>query len=390
MREILTTQGVSERERLDYWHEIVRTVFWPCRIGMPTDTGYQASVVHDVRGPAEVSIVTARKQIVRRTAREIDAGPTDQIIISLQVSGYGLFSQDGRESTLRPGEATVVDAARPYAMSFSDTFSLAMFHLPRAVVPGPSQNTRHLTARTHAPTSAAFRGALSYLSCVAAVSARTGMGDDALATGVIAVSASLLEEVQPDEWGQGHTAFERAIAFIDLNLDEPTLSPAMVANACRVSTRQLYRVFSARGQHVAETIRQRRLTMAASLLRSLPAHTPISLIGTRTGFGSAEQFSRAFRETYGSPPGLWRAMSRSAGRSVEPVAPGRLSSPSPRGDEVTLGFRHAASRGMAGVLNSPPGMPPTVSPTDRYPDPHPSAEPFRRGSVGRPAGRRQS
>ncbi|GAA3044736.1 helix-turn-helix domain-containing protein [Actinokineospora globicatena] len=91
--------------------------------------------------------------------------------------------------------------------------------------------------------------------------------------------------------------------FIDARLSDPDLTPAEVAAANHVSTRQLYRLFESEGTTVAKWIRDRRLERCRA---DLLAHDRVSTISARWGLPDSSYFSRAFRERYGCAPRDYR------------------------------------------------------------------------------------
>lgn len=160
------------------------------------------------------------------------------------------------------------------------------------------------------PRPTVVASALAYFSCLAATFDSDGMIADSFSGGALAIADTLAAELLQPSGASPEPLLDKAIGYIDLHLSDPALSPQDVANACHVSLRQLYRVFEPGGRTVAELIRRRRLDRAESLLRSLPPHTPVQWIGGRVGFGSVEQFTRAFRRAYGAPPATWRDAER--------------------------------------------------------------------------------
>ncbi|SES40744.1 helix-turn-helix domain-containing protein [Actinokineospora terrae] len=89
--------------------------------------------------------------------------------------------------------------------------------------------------------------------------------------------------------------------FIDARLSDPDLTPAGVAAANHVSTRQLYRLFETEGTTVARWIRDRRLERCrADLLAS--ERTGVSTVSARWGMPDSSYFSRVFRQRYGCAP----------------------------------------------------------------------------------------
>ena len=98
--------------------------------------------------------------------------------------------------------------------------------------------------------------------------------------------------------------------YMEEHLDEPLTIPVLSRRACLSATafkegfRQLY------GLPVHTWLRQRRMERAAELLRD----SSLSVLGVAqsVGYGSASQFSAAFRRQYGMTPAMYRKMSEPA------------------------------------------------------------------------------
>ena len=52
-----------------------------------------------------------------RSRTQIAKGCKDDLLVSLQIGGQTLLTQDGREALLRPGDFALYDSERPYALS---------------------------------------------------------------------------------------------------------------------------------------------------------------------------------------------------------------------------------------------------------------------------------
>ena len=99
-------------------------------------------------------------------------------------------------------------------------------------------------------------------------------------------------------------ALADARRYMEAHLDEPLTIPALSRRACLSATtfkegfRRLY------GLPVHTWLRQRRMERAAELLRS----SPLSVLGVAqsVGYGSASQFTAAFRRQYGVTPAVYR------------------------------------------------------------------------------------
>ncbi len=100
----------------------------------------------------------------------------------------------------------------------------------------------------------------------------------------------------------------RVKAFVDENLNDPSLGPEQVARGVGLSSRYINRLFEAEQGSLGRTIWQRRLERCAARLRDLAwAHVSISALAMEHGFNDLSHFSRVFRRRYGLSPREYRA-----------------------------------------------------------------------------------
>ncbi len=113
---------------------------------------------------------------------------------------------------------------------------------------------------------------------------------------------------------------ERARRHIDAQLFEP-LSLGQLAAAAGLSAYHFSRQFGARfGASPMAYVRARRLTAAASRLCGDASPSLIDL-AFDCGFDSQEGFTRAFKRTFGLPPGRYRRAGAHFNLSESPVMP---------------------------------------------------------------------
>jgi AraC family transcriptional regulator len=97
----------------------------------------------------------------------------------------------------------------------------------------------------------------------------------------------------------------RVLAHIDRHIDGD-LDLAVLADVACFSRFHFHRVFSTwMGETLGDYLRRRRLEIAAMRLAAQPM-LGVTEAALAVGFGSAEAFSRAFRERFGDPPTVWR------------------------------------------------------------------------------------
>lgn len=105
-----------------------------------------------------------------------------------------------------------------------------------------------------------------------------------------------------------------ALAFIEGQLDDPTLTIEKCASAAGCSVSALNKLFRRRmNTSVAKYIREARLERAMQLLHE---GFPVGDTCLRCGFGSTETFHRAFKGKFGLTPGQIRA---AAGNDLKPL-----------------------------------------------------------------------
>jgi len=95
--------------------------------------------------------------------------------------------------------------------------------------------------------------------------------------------------------------------LIEQQLDNPLLTPTLLASRVGISLRQLYRLFDD-GPSLCRYIQQRRLLRSADDLQCLRLrHESITRIAYRWGFTDSAHFSRVFKKQFGCTPSEYRS-----------------------------------------------------------------------------------
>ena len=103
--------------------------------------------------------------------------------------------------------------------------------------------------------------------------------------------------------------FDEAIAVIERDYADETLSLSSVAHTIATSRRQLQRVFGERQTSFRRELQCVRMARAAELL----SHDamPVGAVARAVGYRQPAQFSKAFRRHHGRPPSELRGALRS-------------------------------------------------------------------------------
>jgi AraC family transcriptional regulator of adaptative response / methylphosphotriester-DNA alkyltransferase methyltransferase len=104
--------------------------------------------------------------------------------------------------------------------------------------------------------------------------------------------------------------FDEALAAIERDYADETLSLADVAHSIATSRRQLQRVFGEQRTSFRRELQRVRMDRAAELLRE--DAMPVGAVARAVGYRQPAQFSKAFRRHHGRAPSVLRGSARLA------------------------------------------------------------------------------
>lgn len=227
----------------------------------------------------------------------------DKLSVIIRLSGTARISQYDRAVVQRPGDITVIDSNKPVHLEYPDPTSSLSIELPRERLEGAlgaASLFAGLTVGSSLPGASLVRTFFDDLIRVnrqmSPVTAKriTRIGADLI---VASIAESLAQDAPRAL--QGTVTVQRAKAYVEDHLGDPTLDPPQLAAAMGVSLRHLQQLFHERGHPIGDWIWQRRLETAAGRLADPGhAHLPIGALAYGCGFVSQAHFSRRFKERY--------------------------------------------------------------------------------------------
>lgn len=114
----------------------------------------------------------------------------------------------------------------------------------------------------------------------------------------------------------GAMLMDSILAYIERNLEDCELCPAMIAGAHRISERYLHMLFANSQLRVSGWIRERRLARCAAALADIHQAVTVTEVAFRWGFKDSSHFSRLFKEHYGVAPAHYREQAAGRGPAV--------------------------------------------------------------------------
>jgi AraC-like DNA-binding protein len=300
--------GMAPREHFDAWHDAVNTAFVPLDATPRNVDEFRGRLINQNLGGIQLCEVAGTSLQVSRTARTITQNDPGIVKLGLQLRGYCVVAQDGREAALTPGDFALYDTTRPYDLYFDDTFRMLVLMLPADRLNISKPALEKVTA-----SRVSGRQGLGALTSSLLTAMDTQLNDEGTALTFEAsealvqlISATFLQTLAPDA-PHRDVILLKVKQYIHSRLGDQTLTVAGIAAANLISVRYLQKLFADHEETVSGWIRQQRLQNCRQELAD-PAlsNRPIAAVGLRWGFSDAASFTRTFKNAYGYTPGEFR------------------------------------------------------------------------------------
>lgn len=246
-----------------------------------------------------------------RTPERIRADGRDTVSIVFMRKGRWTCTVEDRLESLGPGQACLLDFAKPWASVGGHTDFIIVV-MSRAMVQAAGCDIDRL----HGFVIDGVGGRLltEHLGSLVRHLPAAGAGDVPL---LVRLARALLDEVLGGVAGTGQAAavgadrWSRIRLHIESHLGDPHLDAGHICAALAMTRSTLYRAAQARGG-VAGYIQQRRLEAAHLRLCDPEETATLTTIATNLGFHSTAHFSNSFRRRFGYSPSDARAASHGA------------------------------------------------------------------------------
>lgn len=263
-------------------------------------------------GPLLITRVTQsaiRTEATPGTIRRHDKHETISVIIML--SGTLTCTQGSREAVQRPGEFVVLDR-RPTIMATEVQSRSLVLEIPRERLERVLGSTSLYAGLTVGPGQASTSLVTNFFDELIRIQGQLGpdMAERMSSIGIDLLVASIAERLAKEAPKPlaGTILVQRARAYVEANLGDPTLDPPQLAIAMGVSLRRLQQLFQERERNISDWIWQRRLEVAAVRLADPGSvHLSIGALSYGCGFIDQAHFSRRFKGRFGMTPSEYRA-----------------------------------------------------------------------------------
>jgi AraC-like DNA-binding protein len=323
--DVFSTGAFAPHRRIEYWNELVSETFTPQVIDARDRARFDGRLKRMSMHDLTVAEVNSDAAIIHHSKTHAASARAQEFFVELQLEGSSVITQDGREARLGPGDFTLCDTTRPYEVAFERPVSMLILGLPvthlRRFVGYPEAITAVRMASGSGMSGLAsvfLRDLWTELKMLRNTSIEAHMGDAML--NIIACAYASLPKACSNGATLATAQRLRIVRHIEEHLADSDLTPAKVANSCKVSARYAHRLFAAENETIRQYILRRRLEVCGQMLANPAQHgRSITAIATDMGFNSLAQFCTVFRERFGMTPGEYRVARHARGGIIPPT-----------------------------------------------------------------------
>jgi AraC-like DNA-binding protein len=311
-REVLSTDTVLPQRRVEFWNDAACDSLTQ-QVAEPLNPRtFSGRMIRAELGNLRFVELNSDAAVVRHSRAHIARSSGAYFLVRFQLDRESVCSQGGEDVHLRAGDFSLCDTARPYQLAFNCPVSILTLRVAKNVLQryvGSPENLVHIPVSGRSGAGALASRVIREI---------WKSSDVALEPGVAPRCANVVLELIASAYvgvGRGNADRScltsalrlRIMDFIDLMLCDPELSPTMVAQALKVSSRHVHRLFAQQGRTVTQYILQRRLKKCRTALADpLLAGLSLTHICSEYGFRSLPHFSRLFHDEYGMAPRDYR------------------------------------------------------------------------------------
>lgn len=314
MNRQFSTRDVHPRDRLAYWQDVACKAFVEIECQTTAGPGFDATICSRKLAGIGMSLVNTDQCDVHRRRRGIMRATSDDVLLSLQLSGVATLAQDGRHTRLGVGDFALYDTLRPYTLRVTPGVRQLVLKLPRRELELRLGPVFRYSARAICADDPLGTFASGFLGLIpdrldALDKFEKPAADDLERQIFDVIALALRNIIEPDakKTLSRDITFARLKMSIERGLADPALKPSAAAAAAGISVRYANELLAAEGQSLERYILNRRLEHCAEvLLDPRQAARRIGDIALSCGFSDASHFGKRFRERFDQSPREYR------------------------------------------------------------------------------------
>ena len=308
MKTVFSTKDIEKTKRFAAWQEALCEHYLRVDTRSQKPSDYEGFLKKSILGPVILSEVFLSTQDINRNRQHIALLDKDCFYIMFPSRGSLLVEQSGKQQVSAPGTAVLFDATEPYRLRCRDYLQSMYVEIPRSML-----IDRCPLDKLESVPGLSFTDGLGWAVaefCRLIAFEADLLGNDIAQKLAIEVANILALFVDADHT---HRPTDESLSskfrlqvlksYISSRLDDPDLSPEIIARDNRISVRYLHYLFKSTGMSVSEWVRRQRLEKCHQKLTS-PKFDGESItdIAFSLGFNSSSHFTRLFKQEFGMTP----------------------------------------------------------------------------------------
>ena len=306
-----STASVPQHATLSKWRDFMAEVYYSVDV-KPRHASRIRGELHESRvGPIGISRFAADQQRVFRYAEAARHDLDENFVFIFPLRQQAYFEQRGQSGFVLPGSAVLLNSSEYYEASCPDGFENVTLKIPCAALRSKVPQIDDLCGKLEPAHPAIAHSIIGMVSPLLSLETPLAPSqEEGLAHSIFDLLGLMLNRDDHDEVRHptAATSLQRAKTFMENNLSEHELSPAIVAKSCNISVRYLHKLFAGSGTTFGKALLDMRLGEARRLIQSNSfANTTLQQIAFACGFSNQSHFSTAFKARFGVTPKLaWR------------------------------------------------------------------------------------
>jgi AraC-like DNA-binding protein len=326
---VFDSTALPEAERAAAWEDVTARALRPTRFRSLDSSTFAMRLQAMGLGAARLTQLTFGSLESERTPKLIRQADPELFHIALVRRGsqhMGL-EQKRNVARLHAGDMVLYESSRPFCTYShgAGVTEILVLQFPRGLLRLPYSAADSLLARplsTDGPCRILARFLLALAEDYPRLQRSESEGFGDIAIDLVTTSLAICSGREAAGQAADNVLILQLKDFVNANLHDQNLTPAMIADAHAISLRTLHRVFQRHGLTVSSYVRERRIDRSRrNLADPGMRHLSISTIATGSGFPTAADFSRAFRKSEGMTPSEYRQATCTASPAIHPASP---------------------------------------------------------------------
>lgn len=253
------------------------------------------------------------------TNKQVRQRVASRLFVTLQVSGRSTATQHDRTVDLGPGDFTILDSDAPYEIEFHEPAERLILSLPKEIVGGRLPKSGGIAAARFSRSPGIQTVFADFLRSVSAEC--HAISDRSIGTIInrltdlllLVVEENLYADLAPEVTTNKAAIIRSIERFIEVHLADPDLCSTKIAAKHGISERYVQNLFAIKKTSATKYIRDMRLERCREALGNAGSQgRTVSEICLGWGFNDPAYFTRAFKQRFDVPPGVYRTKALAA------------------------------------------------------------------------------